>query len=198
MDAKDWDDRYAQADLVWGAPPNSLVVQHVWPLQRGRALDLACGEGRNAIWLAVTGWRVTAVDFSRVALDKGATVAARSPRSVRERIEWVRADVTDAHFDSDYDLVLLVFLHLPADERAAVLTASIDALTPGGTLIVLGHDSDNITSGVGGPQDPAILFSPDDVVAELGNRAEIRVAERRLRETPAGDAIDALVVATKL
>ncbi|MFH5208905.1 class I SAM-dependent methyltransferase [Antrihabitans sp. NCIMB 15449] len=198
MDAKDWDDRYAQADLVWGAPPNSLVVQQVWPLQRGRALDLACGEGRNAIWLAVTGWRVTAVDFSRVALDKGATVAARSPRSVRERIEWVRADVTDAQFDSDYDLVLLVFLHLPADERAAVLTASIDALTPGGTLIVLGHDSDNITSGVGGPQDPAILFTPDDVVAELGTRADIRVAERRLRETPAGDAIDALVVATKL
>lgn len=197
MNSSDWDERYAKADLVWGAPPNAVVVEQTTALHLGRALDLACGEGRNAQWLAMRGWDVTALDFSQVAIDKGRTVAARSPRSVRERIEWVCADATTAEFSGGYDLVLLVYLHLPPHERRSVLLRAIEALDEAGVLLVLGHDATNIADGVGGPQDPEILFTPEDVVAEIGDSMLVLTAEKRIRPTEAGDAIDALVVATK-
>ncbi|WP_028478387.1 bifunctional 2-polyprenyl-6-hydroxyphenol methylase/3-demethylubiquinol 3-O-methyltransferase UbiG [Nocardia sp. CNY236] len=221
MDAADWDERYAQTELVWGAPPNSTVVEHVFGLQRRtprspsaaggeppelpRALDLACGEGRNTLWLATHGWQVRAVDYSQVGIDKGRTVAARLSRSVRGRITWQCADVTDlsaAGVVGPFELVLMVFLHLSAEHRRAVLRAAVDLLATEGTLIVLGHDTLNLTEGFGGPQDPALLFTPDDIVADLGpavddDRVRVRVADRVLRPTENGDAIDALVVATR-
>jgi SAM-dependent methyltransferase len=197
VDASDWDERYAQADLVWGAPPNAVVVEQATTLHPGRALDLACGEGRNAIWLATRGWAVTAVDFSQVAIDKGRTVASRSPRSVRERIQWVHHDVLTVQLDPGFDLILCVYLHLPAAERRAVLDFAIEKLSEAGVLIVLGHDSANIREGVGGPQDPTILYTPDDIVGEIGDDLQILVAEKRHRNTETGTAIDALVVAAK-
>src|SRR5690606_19025766 len=132
----DWDERYAQSELVWGAPPNNTVVEFVYSLQRHaaaqddsgspRVLDLACGEGRNALWLATHGWQVHAVDFSQVGVDKGKTVATRLSRSVRSRITWQCADVTDldaAGIGGPFELVLMVFLHLPAEQRRTVLAA---------------------------------------------------------------------------
>ncbi|MCP2295198.1 Methyltransferase domain-containing protein [Nocardia amikacinitolerans] len=216
MDAADWDARYAQSELVWGAPPNSTVVEHVYGLDRRvpprpdtadgetlpRALDLACGEGRNAVWLATHGWEVHAVDYSQVGIDKGRTVATRLSRSVRGRITWQCADVTDldaAGVTGPYELVLMVFLHLPAEQRRAVLRRAAELLTPAGTLLVLGHDTLNLAEGFGGPPDPSILFTPDDIVADLAATSdlEIRTAERVLRPTEHRDAIDALVIATK-
>ena len=197
MDASDWDARYAQSELVWGAPPNNVVVEQVALLPGGRALDLACGEGRNAIWLATRGWDVTAVDFSQVAIDKGRTIATRSPRAVRDRITWATADIVTTEIEPGYDLVLVVYLHLPAEQRRAVLDRATAALNPGGVLLVLGHDSTNIADGVGGPQDPSILFSPDDIVRELDDAVEIRLAGKRDRYTEDGTAIDALVVAVR-
>ena len=198
MDASDWDRRYADADLIWGAPPNQFVVEMCWSLPPRRALDLACGEGRNAIWLAERGWEVTALDFSQVALDKGRTVASRASRSVRARITWRRADVVAEDLGTDtFDLIVIAYLHLPADQRRTVLRHAVDALTPTGLLVVVGHDSTNITQGFGGPQDPAILYTPDDIVSELGDSMRVRLAEQRHRLTEAQDAIDALVVAEK-
>lgn len=213
MDAADWDERYAQSELVWGAPPNNTVVEFVYSLHRHvpaqdegglpRVLDLACGEGRNALWLATHGWQVHAIDFSQVGIDKGRTVATRLSRSVRSRITWQCADVTDldaAGVEGPFELVLMVFLHLPAEQRRAVLAAAAHRLAPDGTLLVLGHDSTNIEDGFGGPQDPSILFTPDDIVADLAATApdvQIRIAERVLRPTEHADAIDALVVATR-
>ncbi|MEV0356393.1 class I SAM-dependent methyltransferase [Nocardia sp. NPDC050697] len=216
MDAAAWDERYASTELVWGAPPNSTVVQHIHGLERApelvadpdgtvpelpRALDLACGEGRNALWLATHGWQVHAVDWSQVAVDKGRTVATRLSRSVRTRITWECADLTDpAVLTGRYELVLMVFLHLPPEERRALVRRAAEVLTPGGTLLVLGHDTTNISDGYGGPRDPSILFTPDDIRADLGPlSAQIRiaVAERVLRPTEERDAIDALVVARK-
>ncbi|MBY8859072.1 class I SAM-dependent methyltransferase [Nocardia sp. CA2R105] len=219
MDAADWDARYTQSELVWGAPPNATVVEHVYGLERRvvlqpdaagepvpelpRALDLACGEGRNTLWLATHGWQVRAVDFSQVGIDKGRTVASRLSRSVRARIDWQCADITDldaAEITGPFELVLSVFVHLPAEQRRAMLTRAAELLTPGGTLLVLGHDTTNITDGFGGPQDRSILFTPDDVVTDLAAVPDvrIRIADRVLRETEGRDAIDALVVATKI
>ncbi|MFC9893494.1 class I SAM-dependent methyltransferase [Nocardia sp. NPDC127579] len=219
MEAADWDARYAQSELVWGAPPNSTVVEHVYGLERAitlrpdtpdgpvpehpRALDLACGEGRNALWLATHGWQVDAIDYSQVGIDKGRTVATRLSRSVRSRISWHCADVTEpaaAGLTGPYELVLMVFLHLPAEQRRALLRRAANLLAPDGTLLVLGHDATNLTDGYGGPQDPAILFTPDDIAADLGPEAEhlrVRLADRVYRPTEGRDAIDALVLATR-
>ena len=195
MDAAAWDERYSQSELVWGAPPNAVVVEQVTALPRGRALDLACGEGRNAHWLATRGWEVTGLDYSAVALDKARRVAAEAPRSVRERLDYRVADVTESDLGGEYDLVLMIYLHLAPEDRLRVVNRAISALKPDGILMILGHDAVNLSQGVGGPQDIEILYTPDDLVTMLDGRLNVDVAERRFRETDAGTAIDALVVA---
>jgi SAM-dependent methyltransferase len=219
MDAADWDARYARSELVWGAPPNGTVVEHVFGLERRvplqpdapgeeppalpRALDLACGEGCNALWLATHGWQVRAVDFSQVGIDKGRTVASRLSRSVRNRVTWQCADVTDlaaAGITGPFELILVVFLHLPADQRRSVLVQAAERLAAEGTLLVLGHDTTtDITAGCGGPQDPSVLFTPDDVIHDLAAvpGIRIRLTDRVYRPTEARHAVDALVIATK-
>ncbi|AOW91719.1 SAM-dependent methyltransferase [Rhodococcus sp. WMMA185] len=197
MDASAWDELYSRRELVRGEPPNELVVEWVTSLPRGRALDLACGEGRNAHWLATRGWEVTALDFSAVALDRAVRVAAAAPRSVRERLDYRLADVTASDLGGEYDLVLMIYLHLAPEERLQVVNRAICALKPDGILMILGHDTVNSTQGVGGPPDAEILYSPDDLVASFKGRLDIDVAERRSRETDTGTAIDALVVARR-
>lgn len=198
MDAHEWDKKYASSELVWGAPPNPVVVEFTTSLPHGRALDLGCGEGRHSLWLATRGWEVDGVDFSAVALDKARTVASQAPKRSRDRLRYRQADVTRDAFDGEYDLILSVYLHFPPPERRLLLGNAINSLKPDGILIFLGHDSSNPSEGVGGPQDPEILYTPTDIVEEIGDRLEIRVAERRYRETASGTAIDALVVARKI
>ncbi|QCQ92578.1 class I SAM-dependent methyltransferase [Rhodococcus sp. SGAir0479] len=200
MDARDWDARYAQAEMVWGAPPNPVVVEFATSLPPGRALDLACGEGRHALWLATRGWRTTGVDFSPVAIEKARQIAAQAPRRVRERLDYVVDDITAPAEPTDpsgHDLVLMIFVHLPPAERRALVSRIIDSLKPEGILMILGHDSLNLTEGVGGPPDPEILYTPDDLVADIAGRLDVTVAERRHRDVDGRTAIDALLVARR-
>ncbi len=197
-DAAGWDARYQAAELVWSANPNQWVAERCEALSAGRALDVAAGEGRNSIWLASRGWAVTAVDFSEVALDKGQRQAAARGAEVAARIDWVRADVVSFRADrSSYDLVIVAYLHLVAGQRDGVLHRSAEAVSPGGTLVVIGHDRDNLESGTGGPQNPALLYTPDalrraldgtDLVVELAEQASRSVQGHR-------DAIDTVLVA---
>jgi 2-polyprenyl-3-methyl-5-hydroxy-6-metoxy-1,4-benzoquinol methylase len=198
MDAREWDEKYQAEELVWGAPPNPVVVEFATALPHGRALDLGCGEGRHSLWLATRGWEVVGTDFSEVALDKARQVAAQAPKRSRDRLQYVRSDVTQGAFDGPYDLILAVFLHFPPAQRRTLIDNAINSLEPEGILIFLGHDRTNIDEGVGGPQDSEILYTPTDIVEEIDGRLEIRVAERRFRETVSGTAIDALVVARKI
>jgi len=197
MDAQDWDEKYAASELIWGAPPNPVIVEYAASLPHGRALDLGCGEGRHSLWLATRGWEVVGVDFSEVALDKARQIAAQAPSRSRDRLHYVRGDVTADSFDGEYDLILSVFLHFPPPQRRALLEHAINSLKPEGILIFLGHDAINPDEGVGGPQDKKILYTPTDLVEEIGDRLDITTAERRYRETDSGTAIDALVVARK-
>lgn len=194
MDRQEWDERYSGTELLWRAEPNQFLVAEVEMLAPGRGLDLACGEGRNAVWLAGLGWHMTGVDFSAVGLSKAESLAA--DRGVE--IEWIEADVVDwSAPESSFDLVAIFYLQLPEPERRRVNAGAAAALAPGGTLLVVGHDSTNITEGYGGPQDPSVLFSPDDVVADLGGGLVIERAERveRRVSTDNGEAtaIDCLV-----
>jgi SAM-dependent methyltransferase len=198
VDRQQWNDRYASTDLVWTAEPNVFVVRELAGMTPGRALDLGAGEGRNTIWLAERGWQVTAVDFSAVALAKAAKLAAA--RGVTG-ITWVEADLRGYQPPPDsFDLVLLAYIHLPRAESDALLHAAATALAPGGTLLFVGHDRDNITHGHGGPQEPAVLHQSAEVVAALpGLIIQQAGQERRPVPTDEGErtAIDTLVRAQR-
>jgi SAM-dependent methyltransferase len=184
--AEDWDQRYADQQQ-WSSGPNALVARLLTGLPPGEAVDLAAGEGRHALWLAALGWRVTAVDFSAVGLRRGASQPGA------ERVTWVTADVTTwTAPPASVDLVVVAYLHLPEPDILAVLTRAVGWLRPGGRLLVLGHDVANITSGVGGPQDPAILHSVDRL-APVADLLDVDRLERVCRETPAGTALDTLL-----
>ncbi len=197
VDRETWDARYAGTDTLWSFEPNRFLVGEVEPLRPGRALDLACGEGRNALWLASRGWRVTAVDFSQVALDRGHEMADRRGLAV----EWIAADIMAwTPPQRAFDLVAILYLQLPQRQLGPVLRRAADAVAPGGVLLVVGHDSANLAGGYGGPQDAALLFTPGDVAAELGGlRVERAEQVRRPVETRDGErtAIDALVYAVR-
>ncbi|MGL5819390.1 MAG: class I SAM-dependent methyltransferase [Phycicoccus sp.] len=186
MDAAAWDDRYAGSELVWTAEPNRFVVEQVGPLPVGTAADLACGEGRNAVWLAVRGWQTTGLDFSAAGLAKGRALAARAGADVR----WVQQDVTVWASDQQYDLVLLAYLQVSRTQRQAVVAAAAAAIAPGGSLVVVGHDVRNLAEGVGGPQDAALLWTPDDVDVPGFTARRQETAER---PTEAGTALDTVV-----
>lgn len=197
MTSADWDRRYDTPELIWSGEPNRFLRAEVEPLAPGRALDLASGEGRNAVWLARMGWRVTAVDFSAVASEK----ARRLARVHGVDVRVVQADLTDhVPEPASADLVVVLYLHLPAAQRSAVLARAAEALAPGGVILVVGHDLLNLTEGAGGPRDPAVLMTPDAVAADLRGLV-IERAERVLRpvETDGGSvsAIDTLVRASR-
>ncbi|MGH3346539.1 MAG: class I SAM-dependent methyltransferase [Nocardioides sp.] len=178
MDAEAWDERYAASELVWSAEPNQFVAAECADLQPGRAVDLAAGEGRNAIWLARRGWQVTAVDFSQVALDKGRRLAGDT------ELSWVCGDAT-AWRGEAYDLAVVAYLQLPAEERRAAARRAVEALRSGGTFLWVGHDSTNLAEGTGGPQDPGVLMTAADVVADVEDLGvEVQRAEGVARVVP--------------
>jgi 2-polyprenyl-3-methyl-5-hydroxy-6-metoxy-1,4-benzoquinol methylase len=196
MDARAWDERYAASELVWSATPNQFVEAELADLKPGRALDVACGEGRNALWLADRGWDVTAVDFSLTGLDKARTLQTRHEHGRDLHIDWVHADVLVHDFGSRvYDLVVIAYLQVVDDHRHTVVRRTFDSLTPGGTFFVVAHDSTNLSEGTGGPQDPGVLYTAEDVLADLdGELFDVERAERVPRTVEPGlVAYDALV-----
>jgi SAM-dependent methyltransferase len=196
MDAEAWNARYSGAELVWGAEPNRFVAAELSDLPPGRALDVACGEGRNSIWLASRGWRVIGVDFSEAGLDRAVRLAARA--GVADRVSFQLGDVVTGPLPAGpFDAVIVAYLQLKGPQRRAALRLAATMIAPAGTLLVVGHDTKNLTGGTGGPQDSQVLFSPDDVITDLAGLPGLVVekAERVYRPAPnAGrDAIDALV-----
>ena len=195
MRREDWDRRYAAVENLWAVKPNRFLVAEVAGLTPGRALDLACGEGQNAIWLASLGWTVLGVDYSEVAISKGRARAERDG----VHVELVCADLVSYEPEfSAFDLVLVLYLHIPAQERRSVFERAAAAVAPGGTFVFVGHDLTNLTDGVGGPSDPDLLCTPDEIASELPS-LEIEKAERVLRDVRGEerDAIDALVRARR-
>jgi SAM-dependent methyltransferase len=181
VDARAWDERYAAADLVWSRGPNQFVAAELAELPPGDALDLACGEGRNALWLASRGWRVTAVDFSPVAVQRGRDRAGDLP------VDWLVDDVLTVELPT-VDLVLLAYLQLSAEERRLAVRRGFGALRRRGTFLLVAHDSSNLVEGTGGPQDPDVLYTADDVLADLaGHGPEVVRAGRVAREVQVAD-----------
>ncbi|MBN9611570.1 MAG: hypothetical protein BGO26_10350 [Actinobacteria bacterium 69-20] len=200
--AADWDARYAASELIWGAGPNRFVAQHTADLPPGRAVDIACGEGRNAVYLAERGWHVTGVDFSAKALEKARQLeAAMAQQHSVIPVTWICADALIFTPDP-VDLAMIVYAHLPAAVRRTVLKRAAAALRPGGRILVIGHNTRNITDGTGGPQNPEILYTATDIIDDLGKVAPdmlVEVAAEPLREVPGAPrpAIDTVVLARR-
>ncbi|MEV5573468.1 class I SAM-dependent methyltransferase [Spirillospora sp. NPDC052269] len=195
MDARGWDERYSGRELVWSAGPNRFVAEECAGLVPGRALDLACGEGRNALWLAELGWTVTAVDFSAVGIARARELAEARGISLELLVEDVTVWEPPA---GEFDLVVIAYLQLP-DIRGVLARAS-EALAPGGVLMFVGHDRTNLTEGVGGPQDPAVLHTPSDVAAALPGLTVQRAERVRRPVEVDGEerfAVDTLVRAVR-
>lgn len=197
MQREEWDRRYADGEFLWTVEPNRFVVQELRDVTPGHALDLACGEGRNAVWLAQQGWRVTAVDFSPVALAKARRLADARGVSV----DWVAADLLDWEpQEGGYQLALVAYLQIEPVDRATVLRKACAALASGGEILVVGHDLSNLSDGVGGPQDPSLLYTSAAIAAELPGLTIVR-AERVRRPVEIDghirDAIDTLVRASR-
>jgi SAM-dependent methyltransferase len=196
---EDWNQRYEGTELVWTIRPNRFLVAEVEGMKPGRALDLACGEGRHSIWLAGLDWDVRAVDFSDVAIAKGRELAERHA----VQVEWEVADLNGYVPEPESaDLVIVFYLQLPAEERTPILRRAASAVAPGGTFLLVAHHSLNLEHGHGGPKSADVLYSPEDVVADLeGSGLGIERAEavERPVETPDGErvAIDALVRAQR-
>jgi SAM-dependent methyltransferase len=191
---EDWDRRYGTAELVWSAEPNIFVAEQTAALVPGRALDLACGEGRNAVWLARRGWTVVGADFSPAALRKAEALAA----AAGVEVTWVEADATTWTPEGQFDLVVLSYLQLPPDQMADALARVVPALAPGGTLLVIGHDRRNLAEGVGGPKQPEVLLDPDQV-AEMVPNLDVEFARTVPRRVEGEDrpALDTLVRARR-
>ena len=204
MDSTTWDKKYKDSELLWSADANIWVKDLTQDQPAGTALDIAAGEGRNALWLAARGWEVTAVDFSVVALQRARALADEHLGRDADRLTTLEADVeTWVPKARSYDLVLVAYLHLPEQLRRSVMRAAAEAVASGGTLLVVGHDLENLGSGHGGPQNPEVLYRPSDIVADIEpaglivDRSETAARSVTDGQGQPAEALDALVVARR-
>jgi SAM-dependent methyltransferase len=183
-DEQYWDDRYGQSERMWSGNPNPVLVREAADLPPGHALDLGCGEGADAIWLAARGWRVTAVDVSRVAMDRGAVRAGSAGAGVAERIDWQLHDLGTSFPVGSFDLVSAQFLYFrAAASREQILRAAAAAVAPGGILLIEGHagfpaSADHPHAETGFPTPEATVAALDLAAGEW----EILLAEEHERE----------------
>lgn len=167
FDEKFWDERYRSAPLIWSGEPNAQLVTEASDLEPGSALDVGCGEGADAIWLAERGWRVTAIDISTVALDRARSIDAAP--DVKRRIEWVHADLTVTPPPaSSYDFVSAHFMQLQKAPREALFRGLAASVKPNGLLLVVGHHPDDLkTPGLRRPPIRDMLYTAGDIAALL-------------------------------
>jgi SAM-dependent methyltransferase len=187
VDREGWDRRWQERGFHCADDPVGVLGPELESLRPGRALDLGCGVGRAALWLADRGWEVTAVDFSEVALSLA--------RRHTSEVDWVLADVREYEPEQGvFDLVLVVYMHFPHEELRPLLARARGALAPGGTLVVLGHDVENIGTGAPGPSNPDVLYARETIASDLEGLS-IERAERLTRPAGEATAVDTLVVA---
>jgi hypothetical protein len=163
-----WDERYASAEMIWSGNPNLRLVEQVSDLTPGTALDVGSGEGADAIWLASQGWRVTGVDVSTVALERSALRAERLGAEVVARITWQQEDVlTWDPAPRQFDLVSAQFMHLPPAPREALHRRLAVAVSPGGSLLIVGHHPSDMDTTIRRPRLPELFFTAEEIADTL-------------------------------
>lgn len=176
MDAEFWDDRYRSEDQLFSGAPNGVLVAEVADLPPGHALDVGCGEGADAMWLAQHGWQVTAVDIAPTALQRAAAAGTTG------RVEWKQADLTGTPPPADaFDLVSVQYFPLPRQPDHAALHGLLNAVAPGGTLLFVGHDLSGLAPQPEHGFDPYDYYQPDDIAKLLDPGWTVLVNETRAR-----------------
>ncbi len=182
MAQEKWNRRYRQAAEAGRGPgePSAILTEETAALSPGKALVLAAGTGRNALSLARRGWQVTAVDFSAEAVAQGRAFTRQAfPGQSPPPIEWHQADLLTYHpAPASFDLVTLIYLHLPSPHFRTVVHRAAAAVRPGGSLLIIGHDIQNLQHGGHGPQDPDLLYTPASLTALLAESPQSFTLER--------------------
>jgi thioredoxin reductase/SAM-dependent methyltransferase len=186
----DWDERYARGQL-WSGNPNGTLVNEVGGVEPGRVLDVGAGEGGDAIWLAERGWRVTANDISQLALDRIAAEADR--RELRIELLHADANALQPFEPAAYDLVSAQYASIPRTPDDRGVRNLLDAVAPGGVLLVVSHDLEPVREPSGAeahtrPFDPDAYVRVEDVAAALGGSAEWTIEVHETRPRPGGFA----------
>ena len=197
-----WEGRWAQAlrespEQLASRPPNAYLLAEIADVPPGRALDAGCGHGSEAIWLAASGWRVTAVDFAATALDYGRSTADAIGADVAERIEWVEGDLGSwTPTPGGFDLVSCLYVHVAGSvvEMVRRLAAGVAS---GGTLLLVGHRPTDPATGAPTPAAGQVQVSVEEAVEALDSPEwQLVVAEERPR-AEAGTGVDAVVRAVR-
>ncbi|MQM25519.1 class I SAM-dependent methyltransferase [Glycomyces albidus] len=182
MDAHDWDERYRSRDRLFSGRPNGVLVAEATGLRPGRALDVGCGEGADAIWLARRGWQVTGIDISAVALERAAAAGA----DLDGRVTWTQGDLTVAPpAKAAFDLVSAQYFPLPKQPGHTALHGLLEAVAPGGTLLVAGHDLADLGHLRGEGIDPTAFYQPSEIAGLLNGEWVVEADETRARTAPA-------------
>jgi SAM-dependent methyltransferase len=199
MDSGTWDDRYRTTDSVWSPTPNLFVKEYLANLPVGRMVDVAGGEGRHALWFSQRGWEAENFDFSAVAVGKSLERAAELSLGDRFHGHVADADSAEDFLLAPAHLVVIAYLQIPADGLAAAIANAARQLVAGGTLFGVWHARENLTEGVGGPQDSRVLPTVPELSAAF-SAANLIVSEiglRRREVTVSGvtrEAIDVVVM----
>ncbi|MHB1810736.1 MAG: class I SAM-dependent methyltransferase, partial [Solirubrobacteraceae bacterium] len=164
-----WDRRYSEHAHVWSGNPNAQLVAYSGELDPGRALEVACGEGADAIWLARRGWSVTAIDVSPIALDKAGEHARQAGGQIAARIQWRELDlVADEPVKlGEFELVTSHYLHLPPELRERVLERLAAAVAPGGRLLLVAHHPSDLQIPGLRPNLPELFHTAEELAAQL-------------------------------
>jgi SAM-dependent methyltransferase len=182
MDTQYWDEMYRSRNQVFSGAPNGVLVTEVTDLPPGKALDVGCGEGADALWLARRDWQVTAVDISRTALQRAAAAAT----DVAGRVAWTQADLTITPPPAGaFDLVSAQYFPLPRRPDHTALRGLLDAVAPGGTLLFAGHDPADLSPRQEHGFDPGDYDQPDDIARLLDHNWAVLINETRPRTAPA-------------
>jgi len=181
----DWDRRYADRQQLWSGRPNGALVAEVAGMPPGRVLDVGCGEGADAVWLARGGWDVTALEVSGVALERAAAHAREAGVAVR----WVHAGLVEAGLPpASFDLVSAQYPALLRTPDSAAERALLATVAPGGVLLLVHHAGMEHHEVLDGGDDPADYVWPSMVAALLDDRWRVEVDEQRPRVAPEGGA----------
>jgi SAM-dependent methyltransferase len=194
-----WNERYRSSSRVWSGNPNPQLVAEITNVRPGRALDVGCGEGADAIWLAQRGWDVVATDIASVALERGAQHAHDCDAAAAAHIEWRQADLLlHPPEPDDFDLVSAQFMQLPSAPRDRLFSALAASVRSGGTLLVVGHHPSDLATGVPRPPMPDLFYTADDVAQLLDDSWTIVVNAARPRPATTPDGVDVTIHDTVL